>query len=202
MKIFINEKPVYLASLDEVAKLPKTDRTLLGVYRGKVKLLLQFIDTFEKSNTLDGAIISAEDKLTLIADFKGLFKSMPAAGGVVFNQNDEILMIFRRGFWDLPKGKIDKGEAIEAAAVREVKEETGLKNVDLGEFLTTTYHVFTQKGTRILKPTFWYKMKTSDKKLIPQKEEDIEQAIWISKTEFFAKPRIVYKNIVEILKMV
>jgi ADP-ribose pyrophosphatase YjhB (NUDIX family) len=202
MKIFINEKPIFLASTQEVAALPKTDKTLLGIYRGKVKVLHQFIDTFEKNNPYDAAIISADDKEKLVTDFKDLFKWMPAAGGVVFNDKEEILMIFRRGFWDLPKGKIDKGEAQDAAAVREVQEETGLQNVDLQQFITTTYHIFTQKEKRVLKPTYWYKMQTNDVTLIPQTEEDIEQAVWMSKAAFFAEARVVYKSILEVLSLV
>jgi ADP-ribose pyrophosphatase YjhB (NUDIX family) len=200
MKIFINEKPIYLASTDEASVLPKTDKTLLGVYRGKVKLLLQFIDTFEKNNPYDSAIITAEHKEELVAEFKKLFKIIAAAGGVVRNEKDEILMIFRRGFWDLPKGKIDKGEDEPTAAVREVIEETGLQNVDLQAFITTTFHVYTHKEKRVLKPTYWYKMQTTDSILIPQTEEDIEQAIWISKAAFFAEARPVYRSIVEVLE--
>ncbi len=199
MKIFINEKPIYLASTEEATMLPKTDKTLLGVYRGKVKLLHQFIDTFEKNNPYDAAIITAENKEELVADFKNLFKIIAAAGGVVSNEKDEILMIFRRGFWDLPKGKIDKGEDEPTAAVREVIEETGLQNVDLQAFITTTYHVYTHKERRVLKPTYWYKMQTTDSTLIPQTEEDIEQAIWITKADFFAEARPVYRSIVEVL---
>ncbi len=103
MKIFINEKPIFLASTEEVAALPKTDKTLMGIYRGKVKVLHQFIDTFEKNNPYDSAIISADDKEQLMADFKGLFKWMPAAGGVVFKEKEKVFIIFRRGFWDLTK---------------------------------------------------------------------------------------------------
>jgi 8-oxo-dGTP pyrophosphatase MutT (NUDIX family) len=199
MKIFINEKPIILASTDEATDLPKTDKTLLGVYRGKVKLLHQFIDTFEKNNPYDGAIITATDKESLITDFSNLFKIMPAAGGVVLNEKEEILFIFRRGFWDLPKGKIDKGEDEPTAAVREVQEETGIQQIDLQEFIITTYHVFTHKEKRVLKPTYWYKMRTTDTDLVPQTEEDIEQAVWMSKEAFFAATRVVYQSIVLVL---
>ena len=105
-----------------------------------------------------------------------------AAGGLVFNENKELLMIFRRGFWDLPKGKVDEGESLEECAVREVKEETGIQNIKLEEFLTTTYHTYTYHGNQIVKPSHWYKMENwGHEKLIPQTEEDITAIEWLSK---------------------
>ena len=104
-----------------------------------------------------------------------------AAGGFVKNEKDELLLIFRRGKWDLPKGKLDKGETLEACAVREVEEETGLENVELISPLTTTYHSF-HEGTRlILKETHWFVMKAKgEQNLIPQTEEDIDEIRWVT----------------------
>jgi 8-oxo-dGTP pyrophosphatase MutT (NUDIX family) len=105
-----------------------------------------------------------------------------AAGGLVFNEKNELLMIFRRGFWDLPKGKVDEGETLEQCAVREVQEETGLHNIKLGAFLTTTYHTYPLKGQTILKPSHWYKMVNwGNETLIPQTEEDITAIKFVSK---------------------
>lgn len=202
MKIYINEKPILLVASSEVEQINSSDKTLKMVYRGKVKLLHQLIDTFEKNNKYDGAIVVAEDIKRLINDFKDLFKVVKAAGGIVLNPKEEILFIFRRGFWDLPKGKIDKGESIEEAAIREVQEETGVQQIDLQDFITETFHVFEQKGKRILKQTYWFKMKTSDENLIPQTEEDIEKAVWITKEAFFKSDPIVYNNIVEVLNLI
>src|SRR5215469_11706824 len=75
---------------------------------------------------------------------KEIMKKIIAAGGLVFNDKNELLMIFRRGKWDLPKGKLDEGESIEACAVREVQEETGL-NVELQSFIGLTYHEYFDK---------------------------------------------------------
>jgi mutator protein MutT len=117
--------------------------------------------------------------------FKGYTKDkiiIQAAGGLVFNEKNELLMIYRRGFWDLPKGKVDEGETLEQCAVREVQEETGLQNIMLGDFLTTTYHTYAQKGQTILKPSHWYKMQNwGNETLIPQTEEDITAIKFVSK---------------------
>ena len=110
------------------------------------------------------------------------------------------MVIFRRDFWDLPKGKIDKGETPEQAAVREVQEETGLVQVDLGNHIIDTFHTYTHKDKRILKKTYWYAMKTAETKLTPQSSEDIEQAEWVKLAEFLAKSPTIYGSILNVLK--
>src|SRR5215208_2516188 len=109
------------------------------------------------------------------------FSVIVAAGGFVKNEKDEVLMIFRRGKWDLPKGKLDKGETVETCAVREVEEETGLKNVKLISPLTTTYHTFHQGTRHILKKTHWFGMQVGGEQVLkPQTEEDIDEIRWVS----------------------
>jgi len=110
-------------------------------------------------------------------------KKIVAAGGLVVNEKNEMLFIFRRQHWDLPKGKLDEGETIEACAVREVQEETGLKNVELVSFLCKTYHEYFDKWIKeeVIKESWWYLMKSdSSEILIPQTEEDIEKIIWVT----------------------
>jgi len=115
---------------------------------------------------------------------KAFFKKFTlvlAAGGLVQNEKKEILLIFRRGKWDLPKGKLDKGEKLEDCAIREVEEETGLKQVKLVSVLTITYHTYQEGARFILKESHWYTMKVSgEQKLIPQTEEGIQEIKWIS----------------------
>ena len=96
------------------------------------------------------------------------------------NENNEYLMIFRKGKWDLPKGKLDEGEDIAACSVREVQEETGLVTIDLGENICDTFHIYEQNSQQILKRTAWFRMSaSSSEKLTPQKEENILEARWI-----------------------
>jgi 8-oxo-dGTP pyrophosphatase MutT (NUDIX family) len=109
------------------------------------------------------------------------FTFIQAAGGLVQNEKNEILIIFRRGKWDLPKGKLDKGEKLENCAVREVEEETGLLNVQLISPLTITYHTYHEGARFILKESHWYKMKVKgDQKLVPQTIEDIHDIKWVA----------------------
>jgi 8-oxo-dGTP pyrophosphatase MutT (NUDIX family) len=130
-------------------------------------------------------------------------KKIIAAGGLVFNDKNELLMIFRRGKWDLPKGKLDEGESIEDCALREVTEETGLQNVQLENFLGSTFHEYfnTYTNEDVIKETHWYKMHaTADQPLIPQTEEQIEIIEWVAEENIIEKLENSYKNIVEIIE--
>jgi ADP-ribose pyrophosphatase YjhB (NUDIX family) len=103
-----------------------------------------------------------------------------AAGGVVEDEHGRLLAIKRLGKWDLPKGKVEKGEAVETGAVREVQEECGLEEVGLTKFVTSTWHTYERKGKQHLKRTDWFLMHASSKQpLTAQTEEDIEEVRWL-----------------------
>lgn len=130
-------------------------------------------------------------------------KKIIAAGGLVFNEHSELLMIFRRGKWDLPKGKLDDGETLEACAIREVMEETGVNNLELGILLGKTYHQYFDKwvGEEVIKETWWYEMNTTvNQKLIPQTSEDIEAIEWANTAKVKLNLQNSYSNIVEIIR--
>jgi 8-oxo-dGTP pyrophosphatase MutT (NUDIX family) len=111
-------------------------------------------------------------------------------------------LIFRRGKWDLPKGKLDAGEQIDECALREVKEETGLVHLELGDKICDTYHIYEQKGQQYLKRTAWYKMSgTSADKLMPQKEENILEARWVSEKDLAPLMAKTYEAIREVLRL-
>jgi 8-oxo-dGTP pyrophosphatase MutT (NUDIX family) len=118
-----------------------------------------------------------EETLESIFDYA---KAIIAAGGIIKNENNETLIIFRRGSWDMPKGKVEKGEKIIHTAQREVEEETGVKVDIINEEPVITYHCYRLKGKDCIKETHWYHMqaKSGQTSLVPQTEEDIEQAIW------------------------
>jgi ADP-ribose pyrophosphatase YjhB (NUDIX family) len=112
------------------------------------------------------------------------FTFVQAAGGLVINEKDEVLLIFRRGKWDLPKGKLDKVESLEDCAIREVEEETGLKNVKLISPLLITYHTYHEGSRFVLKESHWYRMKAdSGQKLTPQTAESISRLLWVKKDD-------------------
>lgn len=112
------------------------------------------------------------------------FKVIEAAGGIVVNDNKELLFIFRRGKWDLPKGKMDENESPENAALREIEEETGAKQLVLKEKLAATYHFYNNYGEDVLKITHWFNLNSHcDQILIPQTEEDITAIKWFSQNE-------------------
>ena len=124
------------------------------------------------------------------------FSKIVAAGGIVINDKNEILFIFRDEKWDLPKGKAEKNENITQTAMREVKEETGVKNLIIVKPAEKTYHIFKRAKKNYLKETYWFKMKTSyDKKLIPQISEGITRVEWISKEKIPSIMKNTYQNI-------
>lgn len=117
-----------------------------------------------------------------------------AAGGVVFRTvggHEQILLMFRRGEWDLPKGKIDAGETIAECALREVSEETGIKGLLLGEFILCTYHEYTDAWGTWDKTTHWYRMRVlgDGGRLTPQAEEQIEALEWVGVEEALRRVR-------------
>jgi 8-oxo-dGTP pyrophosphatase MutT (NUDIX family) len=196
-KIYINETPLILAKLNSLEELPAAGpNKLVNRYPGLAKMLLNYVDMLEKNQQFEYVYLYSEDYKQLVADFKSHYKLIEAAGGLVYNPKQEILAIFRRGSWDLPKGKIDPGETPPLAAVREVQEETGLQEIQLGPHLLDTYHTYRLKsGKRVLKRTYWYRMETNDIDLIPQSEEDIEKAVWIAPQTFLAEEHPMYKTI-------
>lgn len=129
-------------------------------------------------------IISCTNPSADFETFRSHFTIIQAAGGIVKDELKRILFIFRRGKWDLPKGKLDKGETIPECAKREVEEECGIVVSEILDQVYTTYHIYEERGRVILKETFWYDMfATHEQKLIPQIEEDIHLIEWVKAEE-------------------
>lgn len=112
------------------------------------------------------------------------FTYVQAAGGIVSDETGNVLMIYRRGCWDLPKGKVEAGESVEAAALREVEEETGIKAEIIGKKSFSVWHTYDTYGTPMLKETVWFDMKAlPGQQTVPQTEEDIAQVQWIPRSQ-------------------
>jgi 8-oxo-dGTP pyrophosphatase MutT (NUDIX family) len=199
IKIYIGDKPIILSSKIE-DNLKFEFETV--EYNENKEELLNYIESIEKQAlNSKGLFIYSTDYEKLKEDFFSFYKLIEAAGAVVINIERDILGIFRNGFWDLPKGKIEKNESLVEAAIREVKEETGIKNLIILEYLKETYHTYFDelRNQRILKKSYWYFMETPDYLLTPQKEEGIEVAKWIDLVDFIdIKP--IHNNILDVLK--
>ncbi len=201
-KIYINEQPILLVDQKEgMQHIPGTEKRLVARYSGKIASLLNYIDLMEKNNDLESVMIFHHDREKLFSDFTDLFTVIEAGGGLVFNPENQILAIFRKGKWDLPKGKIEKMEAHDEGALREVQEETGLEKIHLENLLHISFHTYRMKEKRILKKTFWYSMKANQTNLIPQAEEDIEEARWVDPNIFLEKDYNTYKSVIDVIKL-
>ncbi|WP_276133679.1 NUDIX hydrolase [Polluticoccus soli] len=183
-KIYYNNKPLVLTN-DAAAYVesePEATSYKLydGAFTGNFRMAIHHLD---EAGT-QGAIVEDRQTEKLWEELYKLYEPIDAGGGVVLNEDGHVLMIFRRGKWDLPKGKLDDGEDIADCALREVSEETGLKHLELKEKVCDTYHIYSQYGQNLLKHTTWFKMLgTSKDKLEPQEEENILEVKWIPEGE-------------------
>ena len=132
-------------------------------------------------------------------EFGKHFIFIEAAGGLINNDKGEYLFIYRHNKWDLPKGKLEKKELPEKAAVRECQEECGLKHITLNNFLLNTYHIYPFKNDWALKKTHWYTMLCNETNLVPQLEESITEVAWKSTIEIPAMLNNTYYNIIDVL---
>ena len=195
-KFFVNNKIVYLTNNpSSVNNLVGNTDFIIEPYTNEQSLASSFKIIFNDLNT-SNYILFHKDVEKLKNDFLAHFICLEAAGGVVYNTKNEILLIHRRGFWDLPKGKMEIDETIEDTAIREVEEETGLTNVSI----LKPYDI---DGKPAMKISYWFEMKTDfEAALIPQTEEDIEQAIWVKKEDVPTYFDNMYSSIIDVLKEV
>ncbi len=200
IKIYFEDKPVFLCDtidkiIDEYMHHP--DAVFIDeISTAAINSLLHEI----VKPQFHAGILFYKNLSKLKKVFYKHFTIVSAAGGLVINAKQDILMIFRRGIWDLPKGKLDKGETLEQCAVREVEEETGLTGIELREHIVTTYHTYTEFGKHILKESHWYKMLcATEQKLVPQTEEDITDIKWVNQSDLKKYTSNTYQAILEVL---
>jgi 8-oxo-dGTP pyrophosphatase MutT (NUDIX family) len=178
-KIYFNNKPLFLLNelTPEIEEYLHHEETVF-IDEFNSHTVKAMIHEMDQPRVLRGVFLH-EDVNAVLNSFKKKFSFIQAAGGFVYTKDDEVLLIFRRGKWDLPKGKLDEGEDLQTCALREVREETGLEKVQLEKPLTITYHTYHQYGEYILKESHWYLMKSAKQAFTPQTEEDIEKCEWV-----------------------
>jgi 8-oxo-dGTP pyrophosphatase MutT (NUDIX family) len=200
MVIFIDDRPIRIVKKKELGEMPSKEDFDLVLdarlsplkvenFSGHTCIINASTDQVEKilmnlhaksGIHFHALYLIVEDRKLFKQKIVKLYQLVEAAGGVVVNQDQHVLWMYRLGKWDLPKGKLEKNEKFETAAVREVEEECNVKAV-LGKKICTTYHTYTHKNKLVLKKTRWYAMKTTfTGKLIPQTEEGIEKVEWLN----------------------
>ncbi|MEP7262956.1 MAG: NUDIX domain-containing protein [Bacteroidota bacterium] len=163
--------------------------------------LLILIAAFEENSMVKTLSFQSPDVANTWISFRDIYKIMDAAGGIVFNPMGEVLMIYRNDRWDLPKGKVEKGETFNEAAIREVEEECGISNLSIIKSAATTYHTYPYGVERILKCTYWYIMKCDDPDNIkPQEEEGITSLKWMNQNELHYAAMQSYSSIINLLQ--
>lgn len=162
---------------------------------------INIIELFDTDTNLNRIYIPSGNPEKTFGRICSCFSEINAGGGLVTNRRGDYLMICRNGLWDLPKGKQEKDEEITVTALREVREETGLAEIEQDSLICVTHHCYRWqgKGDLILKHTYWYSMEyTAPIELIPQTEEDITKATWIAKSSLPAFLDNTYPSIVEV----
>lgn len=197
MKIFFGVKTFYLVNNIDTLK-QSNDQMIV-----KINSLKELVSAYQKaiSNTKKAEIVFVNSDFDILKKwFVSMFVILEAAGGLVLNNKKEFLLIFRKGKWDLPKGKIEKNETIEFAAIREVEEECGISGLSIIKQIPATYHIYIQNEKTILKPTYWFEMKTTfNGILIPQLQEGITKVEWVKKDNVSALLPNAYESIREVM---
>jgi 8-oxo-dGTP pyrophosphatase MutT (NUDIX family) len=187
-KVFVNDRSLFLTN--EILKETDFQFFLLDSVDIKQVIVKMF------QNKIHNAYLYHPDEKEIMKKLKSKIPVNKAGGGLVYNQNGDVLFIFRNGKWDLPKGGIKKEELIEACAIREVEEETGVSGLKIGTKLQKTYHIFKRNGSYKLKITHWFEM-TTDFEGIPvgQLEEGIEKVAWLNPEQIKEALKNSYENI-------
>jgi 8-oxo-dGTP pyrophosphatase MutT (NUDIX family) len=210
IKIYFNDKPLFLTDemTEEIQGYAHHDDAIL-IDEFSHPAVNAMIHEMRREKVHAGIFVHS-DLATLKKAFWKKFNLIQAGGGLVNNGGHAWLFMFRRGKWDLPKGKLDAGETLEQCAVREVGEETGLSAVQLHSPLLITYHTYDENGKHILKETHWYRMSVSggqaaipvpDKRIAKfQADEAITEIVWADKERIAVMTKNTFPSIIDVLK--
>lgn len=201
IKIYFYNKPLFITNqitkeLEEY--LHHEDTVFIDEFNiHSVKAMLHEME----AQQIHAGVFLHDDVEAVLKSFKKKLVVIKAAGGLVHTEEDELLLIFRRGKWDLPKGKLDNNEDMKACAVREIREETGLAEVEIEKDLLITYHTYHQDGKHILKESHWFLGKAKKQlNLIPEIEEDIEKCEWVPASQLAPYLENTHASILDVVK--
>ncbi|MCC6837555.1 MAG: NUDIX domain-containing protein [Bacteroidia bacterium] len=198
VKVFSLNKTIYLIDNKNLYK-PGSKSTLEPI-ASEAEMRKKYEALFRQQD-IDEAYFLNDKLENLLTFFSSMFKIIEAAGGLVQNNEGKWLFIFRNGKWDLPKGKIEKGEKVKTAAIREVEEECGISKLQIIKELPSTYHTYFMEEKQVLKRTYWFEMSCADTSaLVPQIEEGITDVQWLAPTEFKKVKTNTYESILDVLK--
>jgi len=196
-KVFFKDRTVYFG--DDFSKAFLKNKGLFYKF-SNLQELNELIEAFFMLKKINNLYIFHDDILTLVEEFKACFNFIEAAGGLVTNKKGEFLIMMRDGIWDLPKGKLDKGEDYQTAALREVEEEVGLSGLKLLQQIVSTYHTYHLSEDRMLKKTKWFEIYyDGDDIPKPQLSEKITEIRWVKpgETDFIRKN--TYPSVLDVL---
>ncbi len=197
-KIYLEKRCLAICSPNEQAL---SDPNSIELHLGKDPDFTSIVNIFETSDTLARIYIPTCDPEGMYKEFLARFKVVNAAGGLVSNRREDVLLINRNGLWDLPKGHQEAGEDIKATALREVQEETGVGDLELRGLICVTDHCYRRDGIWHLKHTWWYDMLYTDPvDLTPQRDEDITKAVWVARSGLSPYLKNTYPSIVEVFR--
>ncbi len=180
-KVFFKDRIVFFSDSDRNS--PKDDGKIwVCNSQERVK---EALDAFLADSDIRELHYVSPDISSLKTRFQELTLPITAAGGIILNEKEEILFIRRNELWDLPKGKLDQGESPEDCAYREVKEETGIKSLNVLYPGEITYHIYLLNGKLILKDTHWFIMQAPDNQnFTPQFKENITRVEWMDRNAY------------------
>ncbi|MFP4042360.1 MAG: NUDIX hydrolase [Bacteroidales bacterium] len=197
-KVFFDNRTICF--VEDFDKYYENNNGLFVKYVNEIQLAY-VLELFKSVDEIRNVFIVHDDIDKVFKDFKSYFRMVEAAGGLVHNSDDEVLIIKRRGLWDLPKGKLEDGEDPRIGAVREVKEECSIYPLKIRDLLHVTYHAYIQEGILFLKKTYWYDMMHyGDGAVKPQTEEDITEVKWFRKEDLQQVVSNTYLSIVEVFQ--
>ena len=202
VKINFNNKTIFLVQQNDVSVA--SIEAIKNVTFIPTKTEDDILNAMEsiKAYTSTAICITHEDDNFLKKHFFSQFHYIEAAGGLVLNRKKEMLFIYRRGKWDLPKGKMETDETPEICAAREIEEETGVNQLELHHKIIDTYHIYEERGLQVLKKTYWYYFTTPfEGTPKPQIEEDISLISWIRKENLALPLSNTYDSIMDVLEI-